>query len=180
MHKRITSSTGFTIVELLIVVVVIAILAAISIVAYTNIQNRAYDSAVQHDLNSFAKKIELAAAETGRYPAAGATRQGGVSTGSTSSFPGFTFRPSKNAYLTSGFNLYYCTGTDSATGQEIFRIAAISRSGNTFENSSNSGIQNKGPSNISSTTICQGLDDPHSYSIGYSPNTGSWSSWTDG
>ena len=42
--------TGFTIVELLIVIVVIAILAAITIVAYTGIQDRAKESNVQSDL----------------------------------------------------------------------------------------------------------------------------------
>ena len=35
-----TKSRGFTIVELLIVIVVIAILAAITVVAYNGIQNR--------------------------------------------------------------------------------------------------------------------------------------------
>ena len=39
--------TGFTIVELLIVIVVIAILAAITIVAYTGIQDRATQSSLQ-------------------------------------------------------------------------------------------------------------------------------------
>ena len=43
MHTQ-KKVSGFTIVELLIVVVVIAILAAISMVAYTNIQSRARDS----------------------------------------------------------------------------------------------------------------------------------------
>ncbi len=47
---------GFTIVELLIVIVVIAILAAISVVAYTGIQNRANDAAVKSDLANAAKK----------------------------------------------------------------------------------------------------------------------------
>ena len=42
-----TSKQGFTIVELLIVIVVIAILAAITIVAYNGIQNRAKASSAQ-------------------------------------------------------------------------------------------------------------------------------------
>lgn len=59
---------GFTIVELLIVIVVIAILAAISIVAYTGLQNRAHGSAVQSDISNFAKKIQLYHAVHGVYP----------------------------------------------------------------------------------------------------------------
>lgn len=48
---------GFTIVELLIVVVVIAILAAITIVAYNGIQNRAKESAAQSAASQAGKKI---------------------------------------------------------------------------------------------------------------------------
>lgn len=52
------SRQGFTIVELLIVVVVIAILAAITIVAYNGIQNRAKESAVMSSVSQAMKKIE--------------------------------------------------------------------------------------------------------------------------
>ena len=60
--------SGFTIVELLIVVVVIAILAAITIVSYNGIQNRAKLSAVQSDLSAASKKIELYKVDKGIYP----------------------------------------------------------------------------------------------------------------
>ena len=48
---------GFTIVELLIVIVVIGILAGITIVAYTSVQNRATVSSIQSDLVNAAKEI---------------------------------------------------------------------------------------------------------------------------
>lgn len=53
---------GFTIVELLIVVVVIAILAAITIVAYNGIQDRARQSAAQSAVSQATKKIHAYAA----------------------------------------------------------------------------------------------------------------------
>lgn len=70
MHKQNTNDDGFTIVELLIVIVVIAILATISVVAYNGIQDRAIASTLTSDLANFAKKIELAKVDTvdGKYP----------------------------------------------------------------------------------------------------------------
>jgi prepilin-type N-terminal cleavage/methylation domain-containing protein len=59
---------GFTIVELLIVIVVIAILATISIVAYTGIQNRAKTSAGQTLASQVAKKLEAYYAINSAYP----------------------------------------------------------------------------------------------------------------
>lgn len=50
---------GFTIVELLIVIVVIAILAAISIVAYTGVQSRSRASAAKSLASNIAKKAEI-------------------------------------------------------------------------------------------------------------------------
>lgn len=58
MLKNIKNNSGFTIVELLIVIVVIAILAAISIVAYNGIQNRSKSASGQSYANSIAKKAE--------------------------------------------------------------------------------------------------------------------------
>lgn len=50
---------GFTIVELLIVVVVIAILASITIVSFNGIKQRAEISAAQSDLTTTSKKLEI-------------------------------------------------------------------------------------------------------------------------
>ncbi|OYX53307.1 hypothetical protein B7Y92_03415 [Candidatus Saccharibacteria bacterium 32-50-13] len=50
---------GFTIVELLIVIVVIAILAAITIVAYNGIQDRARSAALRSDLTQIDKQLKL-------------------------------------------------------------------------------------------------------------------------
>ena len=59
------STSGFTIVELLIVIVVIAILAAISIVSYTGIQQSARDSKRKSDLELIVKGFSLWGAESG-------------------------------------------------------------------------------------------------------------------
>ena len=61
---------GFTIVELLIVVVVIAILASITIAAYSGVLNRAKQAAAQASVSQAAKKIQLYAFENSyAYPA---------------------------------------------------------------------------------------------------------------
>src|SRR6478672_468050 len=62
------SMSGFTIVELLIVIVVIGILAAITIVAYNGIQIRAQNASVQSDVKSNSTKINVFRATYDRLP----------------------------------------------------------------------------------------------------------------
>lgn len=118
MHKK--QSSGFTIVELLIVIVIIAILAAISIVAYTGIQDRANDTSVRSDLNNIAKKIELYKAATGAYPTAGPI-------GLTAALDGLRLTKSSygNGLFNDSFNVLYCLSSDGLR----FGIAAWSKSG---------------------------------------------------
>lgn len=64
---------GFTIVELLIVIVVIAILATISIVAYRGIQERGRDSQRDSDIATITKALEMYYIDNGRFPAGSCT-----------------------------------------------------------------------------------------------------------
>lgn len=77
-----STSHGFTIVELLIVIVVIAILAAITVVAFNGVQDRARTAAVASAANQAAKKIKEYEAINSSLPtslaAAGISDSGGV------------------------------------------------------------------------------------------------------
>ncbi len=59
---------GFTIVELLVVIVVIGILATITIVSYAGISSKASVASLMSDLNNASTKLKLFYAENGAYP----------------------------------------------------------------------------------------------------------------
>ena len=117
---------GFTIVELLIVIVVIAILAAITIVAFNGIQNRANDTSVKTDLANLMKQFELYKVDNGTYPL------------SNTALESLKVRVTKSAYLTAPnttYNLVPCLMPGGAT----MVIAAISKSGDRFYTGTNTG-----------------------------------------
>jgi prepilin-type N-terminal cleavage/methylation domain-containing protein len=60
--------SGFTIVELLIVIVVLAILAAITIVAYNGIQDRAKAAQAMSGAEQYIRALQVYAADKGAYP----------------------------------------------------------------------------------------------------------------
>src|SRR5680860_844089 len=59
---------GFTIVELLVVLVVIGILAAITIVAYRGISSKAIVASLQSDLTNASQQLKLFQVENSAYP----------------------------------------------------------------------------------------------------------------
>ncbi len=63
------AQNGFTIVELLVVIVVIGILAAITIVSYNGVTNRANTVSGQTTANNVLKKADLYSIDNTTYPA---------------------------------------------------------------------------------------------------------------
>ncbi len=159
-HKKL----GFTIVELLIVVVVIAILAAITIVAYTGIQNRAHDSAVQNDMKQFATILEIYKTDNGTYPSLyGLT-------------PSMGIKLTKASYGRDGQsrNASYCF--NATTGQYIFYV--LSKSGNFFQIRTIDGLKVQSTTEVTGYNICNRVGVSSTQpNQGLQP--GGWESWTN-
>ncbi len=163
--------TGFTIVELLIVIVIIGILAAITIVAYNGIQNRSNDASVQSDLANLSKQFGLFYANNGVYPS------------TTADLAVLDVRINKDAYwidAASPFNLVPCV---SSTAQE-YSIAAIPLSGKRLYATSGgvreytgatawTGAANYGPMCASTLSGSSPISGGSGYGSG-------WRTWTNG
>lgn len=104
---------GFTIVELLIVIVVIGILAAISVVAYNGIQNRAKQASISSALSQYSKKIAAYQVTEGAYPA---TKElAGVQDGSGIQYQYIVSSPTDYCLMaTSGTMNYMVSSSNSA------------------------------------------------------------------
>lgn len=103
---RKVNDSGFTIVELLVVIVVIAILAAITIVSYNGITKGASEATLKADLQNGSKQISIVRINDGSYPSSlpsEVTGSGGntfeyTSDGSTFCLTGYSSTPSVPLY----------------------------------------------------------------------------------
>lgn len=149
---KINVQRGFTIVELLIVIVIIGILAALVVVAYNGIQNRAYDTTVRTDLNNVGKKIKLYLIDNGTAPTGAQLSSLGIKVGKQAYSQGFN-----NGV--SWYNFLYCW--PKASSPEDFALIAQSKSGNVFEYNTKSVVKQASYSFTGgSVTICSSANNP--------------------
>lgn len=171
---------GFTIVELLIVIVVIGILATITIVAYNGVQSRANDAAVQSDLENIAKSLQIYAAVNESFPdiddsAVRAT---------------LNLKPTRGSYDVSApansptdlitRNLIICVIKSGAT--QNYGVAAMSKSGTVYAYTQASGAKKEAYTWIGQqSTACPRLgistsDPTYARTFAYQSDKGGWQS----
>ncbi len=78
---RTVRNHGFTLVELMIVIVILGILTAIGVFAFQSAQQKSRDSRRKNDLSQVAKALEMYINDVGSYPVTGTGADDGKITG---------------------------------------------------------------------------------------------------
>jgi prepilin-type N-terminal cleavage/methylation domain-containing protein len=175
-NNRVTSK-AFTIVELMIVIVVIGILAAITVVGYNGVINNANDKSVQTDLAKIEDAIKVFNLDNNFYPSS----LNDISVAMAKS----TIALSRGSYnvdttVIANHNIDYCY-SGVGTG---YTVIAMSKSKNIFYTSDSSGGVKKYAGSWTSTApaLCTVVAPTSTtYYRGYAPDdtvTGPWRSWT--
>jgi type II secretion system protein G len=172
------TSKAFTIVELLIVIVVIGVLAAITIVGYSAVINNANDKSVQADLAKIEDAIKLFNLDNNVYPSSNSD----INAAMTKS----TIAINKGSYnvdttVITNHNVDYCYTPGVGTS---YTVIAMSKSKNIFYTSDSSGgvKQYAGSWASTATALCAAVAPTSTtYYRGYATDdtvTGPWRSWT--
>ncbi len=119
MHKRFV---GFTVVELLIIIVIIGILAAIVIVGYGSTKYTANDTAVQQDISKIADALNVYYTDSASYP---------INQTQFLTLTSATISPDN--YASSGAKaMLYCVDTNASNNGKSMAVIAKSLSGTVY------------------------------------------------
>lgn len=165
VNRRGYLHTGFTVVELLIVIVIIAILAAIILIAFGQIRYKSQEISVRHDMRNISKQIGIYEVENGNYP-------------SITEFQDMGVKVNKQTYGVNpvGATIFYCVD-DAGT---VFSLVARVKSAYIVKYLSTDNAVSGYSGSGSAPQLCidSGVPGPTS-NINYTgfTNNGSWYPW---
>ncbi len=162
---------GFTITELLIVIVTIGILASIVLVTYNGVQARAQDAAVQSDLDNIAGVLEsYRARDDGSNSSHEYPRTKTI-------LETLGIKASKSSYNTSvTYNMIYCIANSGSDAYKQYKLIALSKSGKVFMMTQDGFAPNSFTASDLTSTICSSTLSMGLVSNGmYAANT--WQDW---
>jgi prepilin-type N-terminal cleavage/methylation domain-containing protein len=164
---------GFSIVELLVVIVTIGILATIVIVSYKGIQSRGYDASVQSDLEGMQGILEAYRArddgsnDSHQYPL------------DASTLATLSIKASKGSYDTTvNNNLVYCITDTGANAYKEYKLIALSKSGAIFLMTHDGFIANSLTASNLNASLCSSFSMTLVSNGLSAPNT--WQAWVGG
>lgn len=175
---RMKQQNGFTVIELLIVIIVIGILVALIFVGYGAVASNAKESVLKDDISKLADAVKLKALDLKTIP------DGGRSSSETGDATTFSvrYKPSASVYDVAVANLFYCAGL--INGSKEFGIAARAVTGKAYSYRSDKGASDfttyTGWSEVANgVAVCQalGFSDPFTWSYGFTPTPG-WHIWS--
>jgi len=158
---------GFTIVELLIVIVVIGILAAIIIASFNGITAKSQEISVKHDMKNIAKQVEVYKIDSNRYPTSTKLQELGIKVNK----PTYGVNPT-------GATIFYCvdnTGT-------VFSIVARVKSATLIQYLSSTGQTTTYSGSATAPQLCLDSGVPGTTSsVTYTAFTdnGAWYDWVN-